>query len=192
MNILIVSATENEIQIEPSPNYSILISGVGILETTYNLTKRLCYNKYDLAINMGVAGSFNENIKIGDVVEVFEDHISEIGYESSNQFHTFKKFNIKTKFSVSGKTNLIKARGITVNKVHGNKSSIEKIKKRLNPDIESMEGAAFFKVCQDFNTPSMQIRAISNVVEERNKSNWNLPLAINNLNKEVKNIMNML
>ena len=44
-----------------------------------------------------------------------------------------------------------------------------------------MEGAAFFYVCLCENIPFLQIRAISNYVEQRNEKNWNIPLAIKNL-----------
>jgi futalosine hydrolase len=38
----------------------------------------------------------------------------------------------------------------------------------------------------------LQIRSISNYVELRNKENWNIPLAINNLNIELEKIINSL
>ena len=85
-----------------------------------------------------------------------------------------------------------KVKSITVNTVHGNKKSIAQIIKRLNPDIENMEGAAVFKVCNFFNTTCIQLRSISNYVEKRNKKKWNIPLAIQNLNFEVERIISLL
>ena len=55
-----------------------------------------------------------------------------------------------------------------------------------------MEGAAFFYVCLVKNIKFIQIRSVSNFVEERNKKAWKIPLAIENLNKELKNIINNL
>jgi len=46
-----------------------------------------------------------------------------------------------------------------------------------------MEGAAFFYVCQLQKIPHIQIRSISNYVEPRNRANWNISLAIKNLNE---------
>jgi futalosine hydrolase len=51
------------------------------------------------------------------------------------------------------------------------------------PQIESMEGAAFFYACRQLNVPCLQIRAVSNYVEKRNRDNWHIGLAIKNLNK---------
>ena len=53
---------------------------------------------------------------------------------------------------------------------------------RLNPQLESMEGAAFFYACEEYKLPCLQIRAVSNYVEKRNRANWDIPLAIKNLN----------
>ena len=55
-----------------------------------------------------------------------------------------------------------------------------------------MEGAACMMVCQKFNIPSLQIRSISNFIEERNKEKWNLSLAIKNLNFEARKIISNL
>jgi len=189
MKILLIAASSDEIIKESFPNSEILISGVGMVNTTFFLTKELCENQYDLVINMGVAGSFTDEIKVGEVVEIVEDYFSEIGFENGAEFKQFSDFEIATKYSVEGKTNLPKVNGITVNTVHGNEASIAKIIDRLNPDVESMEGAAVFKVCKEFAVPCMQVRAISNKVEKRNKENWDLPLAIQNLNTAVMELI---
>ena len=77
---------------------------------------------------------------------------------------------------------LQKVKGITVNTVHGNEASIEKVKRLYNPAVESMEGAAFFSSCKEIGVEFIQIRAISNYVEKRDKSKWEMALAIKNLN----------
>ena len=83
-------------------------------------------------------------------------------------------------------------RAITVNKVHGNDFSIHRIKERLNPQVESMEGAAFFYVCSQMDIPTLQIRAISNYVEKRNREAWKIELALNNLAEAISTIINKL
>jgi futalosine hydrolase len=80
-------------------------------------------------------------------------------------------------------------KGITVNTVHGNSASIKKVKKKFNPDIESMEGAAFFFACQNEKIPCLQIRAISNYVEKRNKKKWKMKLAVKNLCTIIEKIL---
>ena len=189
MKILLVVATEQEVVKDKFKDCNVLITGVGMVDTSIEITKELIRNKYDLVINMGLAGSFSKDYAIGNVVEIVEDTFSELGFENGNNFEQFSDFEIVTKYNVTAKTNLQKVKGITVNTVHGNEQSITDIVNRLNPDLESMEGAAFFKVCNEFKVPCIQIRAISNNVEKRNKANWNMPLAIHNLNNQVARII---
>ena len=192
MKILLVAAINQEINNDLFSSKDILITGVGMMNTCLNLVNKLSDTNYDLVINMGVAGSFNSEIKIGDVVEVVEDIFSEIGFEDGDIFSEFTNFEIKNTFVIEGRTNLTKVKGITVNTVHGNQNSIDEIVSRVNPDIESMEGASVFMVCNNFNVPCIQIRSISNKVEKRNTENWNLTLAIENLNSTVKQIISEL
>ena len=189
MKILLVVATKQEVIESKFKNCTVVVTGVGMVNTAIHLTEELLKNKYDEVLNMGVAGSFSEYFKIGDVVEVVEDIFSEIGFENGSRFEGFSDFEIVTNYSVAGKTDLQKVRGISVNTVHGNEKSINEIVKRLNPDVESMEGAAVFKVCKKFAVTCMQIRAISNKVEKRNKENWDMHLAIKNLNDKVAQII---
>jgi futalosine hydrolase len=189
MKILLVAATKQEVNIDFFSSQEILITGVGMMNTTFSLTEELLKNNYDLVVNMGVAGSFNSDIEVGDIVEIVEDVFSEIGFEDGDSFLEFSDFEMDNTFKVKGKTDLKKVKGITVNTVHGNEKSINEIVKRLNPDVESMEGAAVFKVCKKFAVTCMQIRAISNKVEKRNKENWDMHLAIKNLNDKVAQII---
>ena len=189
MKILLVVATKQEVIESKFKDCTVLVIGVGMVNTAIHLTEELLKNEHDVVLNMGVAGSFSEDFKIGDVIEVVEDNFSEIGFENGSGFEGFSDFEIVTNYSIAGKTDLQKVRGITVNTVHGNEKSINEIVKRFNPDVESMEGAAVFKVCKKFAVTCMQIRAISNKVEKRNKENWDMHLAIKNLNDKVAQII---
>jgi futalosine hydrolase len=51
-----------------------------------------------------------------------------------------------------------------------------------SPQVESMEGAAFMIACLTEGVPFSQIRSYSNYVEPRNRDNWQLGLAVTNLN----------
>ena len=203
MKILLVSATLNEIQptiefhksiFNQNLNFELdfLISGVGMVNTAYQLTKSIFQNKPDYCIQAGIAGSFKKDIKIGDVVNVADDCFSELGAETEEKLLSAEEIGLTKDvkfYSVSNNffqfeffKNLRNVSGITVNTVHGKTQSIFEISNRLNPEVESMEGAAFLQVCCFEKIPCLQIRSISNMVEKRNKENWNIPLAIQNLN----------
>lgn len=174
---------------DTEPDLSVLITGVGMVNTAYHLG-RSSHNLFDHVINIGVCGAFKRSIKIGEVVNVIEDTLSEMGAEDDTLFIKYTDMNLggtnvyHSHFTThNAKLNdLKKVKGITVNKVHGNDESIKKISADFNADVESMEGAAFFRGCSRLSENYYQIRAISNYVEKRDKSKWNMPLAINNLN----------
>ncbi len=222
MKILIVSATEKEIlplknrlKIKKSAacvmkysgikDFSVdfLVTGIGSTLTTYALTKKISTKKYNFIINAGIAGSFIPDLNIGDVVHVKSDEFADLGIEDKNEFFTLfeKGFIEKDQFPFNNcklfnpnelNLKLKNVSGITVNTTHGNKNSIELFKNKFNADIETMEGAAFFFVCLNEGVKFMQIRAISNYVEERNNANWDIPLAINNLNEKLFEITDVI
>ena len=181
-----------------------LITGVGMTPTAFYLGKQLPGSNYDLVINAGICGSFSDSLPIGKVVNVTEETFCELGAENNDQvipifelglmdpdeppFRSGKLLNNTTpKGSVLRK--LDRVRGITSNTIHGHPETIRKIREQFNPDVESMEGAAFFYSCLLSGVPFHQIRSISNFVEERDKSKWDVPLALANLNKTVFEIL---
>lgn len=186
---------------------SLLITGVGMVATAFALGKELATNQYDLAINLGVAGSFDRRIELGEVVEVIDDSLAELGAEDADAFlpislmglgeSSFKASetiaNIFKGTKAAGKyKNLKQVRSITVNTVHGEDESIAKVVQRLNPQLESMEGAAFFYACRQAGVPCVQIRAVSNYVEKRNRDNWRIGLAVKNLDTFAIDLLNTL
>ena len=61
---------------------------------------------------------------------------------------------------------------------------------RCHPGVETMEGAAFLMSCSNDGIASLQVRSISKYVGRRNRDAWNIPLAIENLNKKAIEILN--
>ena len=213
MRILIVSATSFElaaikVPFSSSNNHEIqtLVTGVGMIATSFSLTQKLATEKFDLAINIGIAGAFDKTLELGEVVDVVRDQFSEELVEDGEELKTYQEIGLQKDSSIYNSTFDIpqfgkfsathvsykKVEGITVNTVHGNENSIKEVVKRLNPQIESMEGAAFFYVCNQMKIPALQIRAISNYVEKRNRDAWKIKLALNNLAEASRIILSKL
>lgn len=196
MKLLIVAATKAEIapvyehfnlpdrHFIQQPTFDILITGVGMTATAFALGKYL-NNTYHLVINVGIAGSFDKELDLGSLVNIYEDTFAELGAEDHDEFISVKELGFgeityHTNYDLVG---LPKVKGITVNKVHGNVESINAMIKRLAPQTESMEGAAVLYACNLNHLPCVQVRSISNYVEPRAKENWKIGLAIQNLNE---------
>ncbi len=210
MKLLIVAGTRKEI--EPLEEYllqedkkrkfcnhaiELMITGPGSTFTAYHLGKTLPADNWDLAINFGICGSFKSELQIGTTVNVQMDIFGDLGAEDDNDFLDLFKLKllglndfpfengwISNWFKEEKKTlnDLHMVKGISVNTVSGNEHTISRIIKNYDPDIESMEGAAFFYCCRKQSVPCLQIRAVSNYVEKRDKSKWNNNVAIANLN----------
>lgn len=195
MKLLLVIATKEEINgvlehfnlsgegfIE-HPKFDTLITGVGMTATAFALGRYL-NNTYHFVLNLGIAGSFDDKIPLGSLVSVETDIFAELGAEDHENFIPIDElgFGSNTYHSTYPDSGLKKVKGITVNKVHGNATSISLVKSRFSADIESMEGAAVFYACQMSKVPCLQVRAISNYVEPRDKERWKIGLAIKNLN----------
>ena len=78
---------------------------------------------------------------------------------------------------------------ITVSTAHGNTASIARVVERFRPQVESMEGAAFMYACLIHQVPFAQVRAVSNLVEKRNRAAWKMPEAIEALNGTARKII---
>ncbi|MEO1628009.1 MAG: futalosine hydrolase, partial [Bacteroidota bacterium] len=147
-------------------------------------------------INAGIAGAFpGRGLSIGDVVNVGTERFGDLGAEQADgsfadvhemELIAANQFPFQNGRLVNpGAENqgfLPLAHGLTINKVHGHAKSIESIRTKYDADIETMEGAAFFFACLQEQQSFLEIRAISNHVESRNKDNWDIPQSINNLN----------
>ncbi|MDR2285043.1 MAG: futalosine hydrolase [Sphingobacterium sp.] len=193
MRPLIVAATDAEIA--PSIDFlkrlqiPYLTTGVGMTATAYQLGKSITQIRPDYILNVGIGGALDKDIPLGTVVQVTKDSFSELGAEDGELFLPIEELGFgKSVFtpptpSLASPPQLVVHTGITVNTVHGNEQSILLLKARLSSaTIETMEGAAVFFVSEAENIPCLQIRAISNYVEKRNRQAWEIPLAIKNLN----------
>ena len=213
MNILLVAATQAEIEpfllhhgfnqlpvLEKSigvHQLSVLISGVGMVATAFALGNLFNSKSFDLAVNAGIAGSFDPAIPPGNLCRVTEDILAEFGAEDGNTFLKAENIGLgKSQFFASPIAGfriydqLQEVKSVTVNKVHGNEESITEFVNQFDPQIETMEGASFFYACEQAGIPGIQIRSISNMVERRNKENWQIGLAIKNLNDTLIQLFN--
>jgi futalosine hydrolase len=167
----------------------------------------LAATRYELALNFGVCGSFDPALPPGTVVHVIADRIAELGAEDDDRFLDVHDLQLlgenEFPFDQGRLVNrtppdnpalraLPGVSAITVNTVHGNEQSIGRVAGRFAPQVESMEGAAFMYACLIERVPFAQVRAVSNVVERRNRGAWKLAEAIRSLGDAARKILDTL
>ena len=168
----------------------VLTTGVGMIATAAWCSRTFAAEHYDLALNVGLCGSFDASIAAPDVVHVTADRIAELGAEDGDAFLTIHQLQLlgENEFPFDGGllvntnppalpplTTLRSVTGITVNTVHGNERTIAAVRDRYDPDVESMEGAAFMYSSLIAGVPFAQVRAVSNAVVRRNRGTCGTP-----------------
>jgi futalosine hydrolase len=224
MNILLTSATYFEVKSTidyldkhwqkvaeerwNSENHEIhlLVMGVGVFNTLYELKNRLNQFSYSLIIQAGIGGSYQKNKPLGKVYYMATERFGDIGMEQKDGSFTSifetplmdkNSFPFKEGVLINPEATLAKflpvAHGITLNTVTGTQGKAEKIiEKYPEVEIENMEGASFFYVCLKENITFMSIRSISNYVENRNKEQWKMEEAIESLNKTITDLLEII
>jgi len=203
MRILLVSATQLEIQeylVQAQPHHDVLITGVGIAVATFELTHQLNHHHYDAVVQAGVAGAFSgSGFEAGDVVAVERDALGDTGVYEKGEFKSLHQAGLSLEkdwmvnhTELLKRCNLPTARAITVSTITDDAGYIAALQQRWQPQIESMEGAALHMICLRRQIPFVQIRAISNMVGERNKDNWRLGTAISNLNEYLRSFISLV
>lgn len=183
-----------------------LITGIGTVNTALHLAPLLANNSYQVAIQVGIAGSYLKEHTLGTVVEVIQETYADLGAENNDgSFLSLKELGFSNFVDKKQSTyyntlhnpqpsflNLVKVKSNTVHLCSGTWETIRKRLSACSADIENMEGAAFFQACILYEQPFYAFRAISNYVAPRNFTQWNIPLAVKNLSEQVLNFLKNL
>ncbi len=200
--ILAIAATEFELNplldaLGPT-RCNTLISGVGPVESCFQVTRYLEKNRNDISkvVNLGVAGAFIKNKRaqqpeLLDICLAETEVFGDLGICFPRRIDDFsgdifgKKHFLLDKALRSAAEKILNIHNIeffsgnfvTVNCASGTQGRGTILKQKYNGLCENMEGAAIARVCEEFSLPFLQIRCISNYVEDRDSSKWNLQQA---------------
>lgn len=173
-----------------------LIAGVGPVETTLRLTRYLERRdlRIDKVLNFGVAGAYVcESSSWGnggllDLCLAEQENLGDFGICFADRFEALdEKLGGSTVFPLD-QTMLHQARKIldchgmacrcgnfvTVSAASATRQRGAMLAARYQGLCENMEGAAVARVCAEFSLPLLEVRAISNLVEDRDLSRWKM------------------
>jgi futalosine hydrolase len=159
--------------------------------------------KPDAMIQAGIAGSFSLTCPPGTLAIVQEESLGDLGVEEEGSFKDLFDMNLQQAavfpFTDTALLNpytsywahlglpLVKA--VTINEITTSPQRIRILQQKYSAIVESMEGAAFHYVSLQQKIPFLQLRAVSNMVGERDKKNWLMKESINLLNQQLINIL---
>ena len=207
MHLLLLSATDIEISETATwlNNHTLglnalkpklLIGGIGQLQTAYALQNRIRLERPGLVIQAGIGGSSAQD-DLGLVCAIRSEQVADLGVMEKTGFTDIFAMGLENRDRVpfrDGKldnpyssllewTGLPVLDGITVNEIKS--SDFAGFQRNPFRVVESMEGAALHYVCLMEKVPFLQIRAISNITGDRDKTRWKLKEALKSLHEEL-------
>jgi len=192
---LIVAATEDEIKslVHVSgkvEQVDFLVTGVGPVAAAVKLSSYLSNRSSELSavLNIGVGGGYpNSGLEILDLCIAGQEFLGDLGICMGDEVLDLDtaKLQVTNRISMEGPLlssveNILKTgcisysivNFITMNCCSGTEERGVYFQSKFLAACENMEGAAVALACQEFQVPCVEIRCISNMVEDRNLDNW--------------------
>lgn len=170
-----------------------LLTGVGPVETAVRLTSLLADRGKGClgVVNIGVAGAYvrDQGAQLLDICLAEHEVLGDLGICLEDGIEAIRgsAFQLEDQFSLDRKL-LAAAAGIlqagripykvgtfvTVSCVTATDSRGQMLARQYQGVCENMEGAAAARVCQEFGLPLLELRCVSNFVEQRNRAQWRM------------------
>lgn len=199
--LLVTAATNQEIstlkdQFAECPHVCFLVTGIGLVDTAHSLTVFFERQGHDITgvVNIGVAGAFpRANVKIldlclasseviGDMAICFEDRLAPLGSPELVLHQYFscqgRLYDAFQEWAGKSACDVHQGPFVSVNCVSATRKRGEMLAATYEAISENMEGAAVARVCQGYGVDWLEVRCMSNMVEDRDTSSWRLSEAI--------------
>jgi futalosine hydrolase len=185
-------------------NLRVVVCAGGVGKVNAAAATAVMIDRYQpqLVINTGCAGAYaGSGLSIGNLVVASEEVLADYGVVVSNGWKDLRFMNIHSveqgglrcyntlplSRHASEKAmqladyygvSLIRGRCATVSTCSGTSLQGAALSKRWNALVESMEGAAVAQICLRCGVDCLEIRGISNMVEDRDLKKWDMPRAV--------------
>jgi len=199
--LLVAAATEKEIQsltkfLATVNGVDVLVSGMGPVAAAVSLSRYLACSgsRIDAVVNIGVAGAYADtDITLLDLCLAQQEFLGDFGICLQDEILDFDPGILEPSAPLIFDNDLVKrlenilgdhdiafkkVNFVTVNCCTGTAKRGELLRDKFAAGCENMEGAAVAMVCQNYNIPCVELRCVSNIVENRETTNWRIPEAI--------------
>ncbi len=196
---LIVGPTEFELgllkyRVGTLGRFDFWVTGVGPVESAISIARLLESKQADGVILFGIGGAYiGKGVNVLDICLAEEEHLGDFGIDMDGEVHYFKDkilsgrrdFDLRNNLFGCVKAQLTALRipfksgsFVTVHACSGTLKRANFLRDKFNGICENMEGAAVARVCDLYGIPMVELRCISNMVEDRDTSRWRVKEAI--------------
>ena len=191
------------------------ISGMGKTNAAHAVTLLIERFSPSCIVNFGIGGAYSSSgLRVGDIAvaekEVYADegvllkdglHSFEItgipllkvrGRKYFNEFPADKRL---TRLALKAACSIAHCKSgifLTVSACTGTRKRAGELAGKFDPICENMEGAAIAHISRIYGIPFVEIRGISNIVDDRDKGKWDIKLATENCQKAIMHFLETL
>ncbi|OGU14508.1 MAG: futalosine hydrolase [Geobacteraceae bacterium GWC2_53_11] len=192
-------------------NLRVVVCAGGIGKINAAAATAVMIDRYQpqLVINIGCAGAYvGSGLAVGNLVVASEEVLADDGVLVADGWKDLRYMNLPSvdqggmncynllplSRHASEKAMqladyygvfLMRGRSATVSTCSGTRQYGAELSQRWSALIENMEGAAVAQVCLRCGVDCLEIRGISNLVEERDLKKWDIPRAVENAQRFV-------
>ena len=179
----------------------LIETGIGAVNTAQALTVALQKIDPELVLQIGIGGAYlGSGLDKGDLALASEENYGDLGVIAPDGWSPADEIGIPVLSTdrdyyntypvdpalVARAQHILEQSGecvvqgpfVTVQQCTGREDIGNELAARFNAICENMEGAAAAHVCTLYAVPFLELRAISNRVEDRNKDAWDIPRAV--------------
>ena len=215
--MLILAATPLEVARLRASAFSVAVTGIGAVNTAHALTQRLVTQPGpSLVIQTGIAGAYvPAGLAVGSVVLATSETYGDLGVLTPEGWRPLNEIGIPlvaetrahpARFNefpldaalvaeaarIGGSQVARTGPFLTLSQVTGVRALGDALYERFGALCESMEGAAAAHVCAIHGVPFLEVRGISNLVEDRDRAKWRLAEAASAAQNAVLKILENL
>jgi len=194
----------------------IVRTGIGKVNAAHAATLLAERFRPSCLISFGIGGAYpGTGCGIGDVIVAEREYYADEGVGNKDGFRDMRETGIPvlrkgskayynewpTDAKLLKKFRKIKhtfpfkvcyGRFLTVSTVTGTMRKGRLMRDSFQGICENMEGAAIFQIARIYGIPSFEMRGVSNIVEDRDRKKWDIPVAANSVQYALRTFLREL
>jgi futalosine hydrolase len=155
----------------PRDGVELLAGGIGPVEASTATARALARGTYDAVVNAGIGGAFRGSAHVGEAVLVREERLADFGLEGGGPLTLPDGAKLADETNASPELldccavlPFRRVRGLTVSSVTTTRATADRLQRTYGADV--------LRAAELAGVPALEVRGISNYVDDRIRSEW--------------------